>query len=1038
MVLPVCSGFAVSEEYINVALYKTVKASGETEEHKAGLAIDNLNTNKYHTYWDSGESDGSSWLQIDLGVNYLVDRLELEAPGRAGSFGGFEVRASKTEDFYNYEVLAKSINSFSGSLWQVDLEPKDSYRYIKLVKNSGSMQVGEFRVLVKNTSISQGMFEETVEILELMPFAEDGSYISFSDIVGTGYAKPVNFLSAFQIMRGYTNGKFMPNENITRAEFVATVVRALGNKTVSTKGERYYGDVPTDHWAYDAINTATSMGLINGIEEKVFAPDNNITGVQALKIVCMALGYEPLIDYNGGYPDGVLAVSSELRLLEHLENGTDEPITRGEVAWLIYEALHKDVLTKTVFTENTLLGEVTKGENLLKLNHNVVSSTGRVLATDHSSLTNGGGALKDGYIKINSVIYREGAQNSDEFLGLDVKFYYQTDGEDVDKIIYMIPDKKIEMIELDSISIADYDEYSRVLSWYDEKDDIEKITILSTADVIYNNKAISTYTKKEIVPSEGRIVLYDLDGDDETAELVKIYAERIGVVKGINEKDGEIYILNSNEPVTFDKEKDDFEIYSSETNEKMDMSELKAGDVLNIMESTNEGKKVVTIYVTKSFVRGTAEIMTKDEIVIKGKTYKKAYNLSDVSVGSKGIFYFERNGKIAYFDGSDADEAKYGYLMKVREATDIDNNLEVKMYTSEGEFKEFIINEDAVLDGLEIKNYDDLVIKLSQSGRVANAYHQAVKYGVNVKDEIIYIDTTSQSGGIYYNDFEKEPPKSAKEAEVNTDKSRFIKQSIFDCNFTISKDATVLQVPDDMSKTKDFAVLSPAYFRQGTRYLIEAYDLGEEKEAKFILHMSSSANELRDSSSIVLVDSVEDAFVEDDTTKVLKAIKDGRYMEFYPQEKGVFDNLKKGDIIQISDINNKYVVDYRKVFCENINDLSNTVAICPAKPEYFKNSNMTNDLYFGYGFVNTNKNGFINVVYDLTNVAEENKPLRDSVMINTLATDLEIYVYDKARGKIYVGTKDDIKSADTVGKDNASWLFVNLGAVSAKTVVVFK
>lgn len=1024
MMLPVCSGFALQEEYINVALYKPVTASGEFEDYTADLAIDNLNTNKYHTYWDSGESEGSSWFRIDLGVNYLIDRLEIEAPGKASSFGGFEVRASKTEDFYSYDVLAKCGDSFQGSIWQADLEPENSYRYIMFVKDSGRVQVGEFRVLVKNTSISQGMFEETAEILELMPFAEDGSYITFSDIAGTGFAKPVNFLSAFQIMRGYTNGKFMPNESITRAEFVATVIRAMGNKVTKTTGERYYGDVPADHWAFDAINTATSMGLINGVEDKVFAPEENITGVQALKIICMALGYAELVEYNGGYPDGILSVASDLKLISYVTSGVQNPITRGEVAWLIYEALHKDVLTKTVYTNNLLLGEVTKGENLLKINHNVVSASGRVVATDHTSLTDGEAALKDGYIKINSVIYREGAQNSDEFLGLNVKYYYQTDEDEHDKVIYMIPDNKIEMFEIASKDIADYNEFTREFSWYDENDETEEITVLSTADVIYNNKAISTYTKAEMVPAEGTVTLYDLDGDDSTAELVKISSERIAVVKGINVKDGEIYIKDSADSVSIDLKKDDYSIINSETNEEMALSDLKAGDVLNISESADSGTKVVTVYVTRTFVRGTLEQMAKDEIVIKGKTYKKAYNLSGVQVGSKGLFYFERNGKIAAFDGTGLDKAKYGYLINIREATGIDEHFEVKLYTNEGEFAELIVNEDTLLDGALITTFDDFKRNLSMSGVVGLA--QPIKYGVNSKDELLYIDTI-QTGSGYYNDFTKDADASV----------RFIKQNVFDCDFTLADDVTVLKVPNDMSRTKDFAVLSGAYFSQGSSYEIEAYDGGKEKAMKLIILSSASANQFKDDSSILLVDTVEETYADGETTKVLKALKDGKTVEYLPYDEGVFDGLKQGDILQITIANEKYVVKTRKLFYDSLEGMPETFATSPQKPEYAK-GDMTNNFYIGYGDVVTNKDGFIRVEYDTKNVLEANLPTRTGVGINTLASDLRIYVYDKTLGKVYIGTPDDIKSADTVGTADASKVLVYLGAVAARCVIVFK
>jgi len=1029
MLLPIC-GFAVEEEYINVALYKTVKASGAAEGHDADLAVDNLNTNNYHTYWDSGESESSSWLQLDLGVNYLVDRLELEAPGKSSSFGDFEVRASKTEDFYNYEVLAKCENSFQGGIWQVDLEPKDSYRYIQLVKNSGGMKVGEFRVLVKNTSISQGMFEATAEILELMPFSEDGSYITFSDIAGTGYNEPVSFLSAFQIMRGYTNGKFMPEENITRAEFVATIIRALGNKVVAADGTRYYGDVPKDFWAAAAINSATAMDLIHGKGDGTFAPNDNITGQEALKIICHALGYKPLAEYRGGFPDGYVDVASELKLTNRVKSGLTNPITRGEVAWLIYEALHTDVLQQTSYSENVLLAQVTKGENLLKLNHNVVSAEGRVVATDHTSLTDAGAALKDGYMKINSVTYRKGSQNADEFLGVTVKYYYQTDDEEIiDKVIYMIPKRGIEIIKVGREKIKDYDEYTREFSWLDENDDLEEITILSTADVIYNNKAITSYGKAELVPPAGIVTLYDLDGDDQTAELVKISSERIAVVKAVNIKDEEIYLEESNVPVSFDLKTDDCSFIDSKTDAKIDLSEIKKGDVLNIIESSSEGNKVVKVYVTRSFVRGTAEALTKDEIVIKGKTYKLAYNLTDITIGSKGLFYFERNGNIAAFDGNALDDAKYGYLVAVDESKGIDEEIKAKVYTNEGVFAEFIVDEDTLLDGVAITSFDEFKISLAVSGRLPGQIHQPIKYGVNSKDELLYIDTIQQGSG-YYNDF-------TKDAEAG---SRFIKQSIFDCEFTLDEDVTVLKVPDDMSRTKDFAVLSSAFFEQGSSYELEAYDGGEEKSMKLVLLTSASANQFKNDSEILIVDEIEQAYADGEETFVLKALRKGKAVEYLPYDDGVFDGLKKGDIIQITVANEKYVVKVRKLFYSSMEGLPETFAICPQKPVYTVGSMVAN-FYIGYGKAATNKDGFVRVVYeDISNLDVKNSDLRAEVgvLINSNASDLEIYVYDKERDKVYVGTPEDIKSADMVGNDDASRMFVYLGAVSARAVVVFK
>ena len=102
---------------------------------------------------------------------------------------------------------------------------------------------------------------------------------------------------------------------------------------------------------------------------------------------------------------------------------------------------------------------------------------------------------------------------------------------------------------------------------------------------------------------------------------------------------------------------------------------------------------------------------------------------------------------------------------------------------------------------------------------------------------------------------------------------------------------------------------------------------------------------------------------------------------------------------------------------------------------------MVANFYIGYGKAATNKDGFVRVVYeDISNLDVTNSDIRAEVgvLINSNASDLEIYVYDTERDKVYVGTPEDIKSADMVGDEAASRMFIYLGAVSARSVVVYK
>ena len=99
-------------------------------------------------------------------------------------------------------------------------------------------------------------------------------------------AEAVNALASLGIVEGVGNGKFAPNQSITRAEFVTICARFT---QVSASGETFT-DVPASHWAFDAISTAASFGWVNGVGNGQFAPNQHITRAQAAVLLNRLLG----------------------------------------------------------------------------------------------------------------------------------------------------------------------------------------------------------------------------------------------------------------------------------------------------------------------------------------------------------------------------------------------------------------------------------------------------------------------------------------------------------------------------------------------------------------------------------------------------------------------------------------------------------------------------------------------------------------------------------------------------------------------------
>ena len=88
------------------------------------------------------------------------------------------------------------------------------------------------------------------------------------------YARAVNTLASMEIIAGYPDGTFRPNQPITRAEVTTLLVNFLGASQMSSTN--IFTDLAADHWAYNFIMRAHAYGWIAGYPDGTFRPDINI------------------------------------------------------------------------------------------------------------------------------------------------------------------------------------------------------------------------------------------------------------------------------------------------------------------------------------------------------------------------------------------------------------------------------------------------------------------------------------------------------------------------------------------------------------------------------------------------------------------------------------------------------------------------------------------------------------------------------------------------------------------------------------------
>ena len=170
--------------------------------------------------------------------------------------------------------------------------------------------------------------------------------VQYSDIPEySPYYEAVSYLSEQGILTGYGDGTFLPDNTITRAEAATIITRAAGLGDMLIY-EAKFTDVDYEHWAFANIIRVSDAGIIDGMGDGTFRPDDDVTYYQIIKMIVCMMGREAEAIENGGYPygyadtafySGIIDASTHYQL-EYGYKGLASA-TRGDVAKYIYNAM---------------------------------------------------------------------------------------------------------------------------------------------------------------------------------------------------------------------------------------------------------------------------------------------------------------------------------------------------------------------------------------------------------------------------------------------------------------------------------------------------------------------------------------------------------------------------------------------------------------------------------------------------------------------------------------------------------------------------
>ncbi len=245
---------------------------------------------------------------------------------------------------------------------------------------------------------------------------------SFLDSGASPFMLDIEAIAQAGITTGYGDGRFGPNDGVTRAQMAAFLVRALG---LGSGGSAGFSDT-SGHWAEDAIDRLAAAGITTGYGDGRFGPNDGVTRAQMAAFLVRALGLGSggsagFSDTSGHWAEDAIDRLAAAGITNGYGDGRFGPgdgVTRGQMAAFLRRGLQLPVPEPSEEGASSLAPEV------LNLTRNVViegTESGRTHVIIHSAVPQ-----SISYVEIRHVGPRKG---EDAVLGrYGLHFHHCGDG----------------------------------------------------------------------------------------------------------------------------------------------------------------------------------------------------------------------------------------------------------------------------------------------------------------------------------------------------------------------------------------------------------------------------------------------------------------------------------------------------------------------------------------------------------------------------------------------------------------------------------
>ncbi len=745
-------------------------------------------------------------------------------------------------------------------------------------------------------------------------FATEGT-TKFSDVTSDKlYSEAVSTLNLMGIINGYEDGTFKPEQNVTRAEFTAMLMRTLNYGSIGSASASGlpFTDVDDNdtsiNWAIPNINTAYGMGIINGYEDATFRPNANVAYEEAIKMIVCTLGYGAgvSVDLEPWYANFV-AIAAQIGLTKNADDlgAVTTPASRACIAQLLFDALEIELVENGVKTTGTILSEYL----------GYIKSTGVISSNGITSFTQRDIKLRDNELYITAKEPNASSESTHTYsttdttlrdkLGYGIDFYYTDDGSGIRTLMFAVVNDATPL-EINAADIEVSECSDSEIRYYASADAVKSTAarLETKTSVIYNGKLYGTdeddssfadVIDNDDIPSVGSLKLIDSDNNGKY-DVIIIDSYTVYYVSAKSSTD---YTVTDNvlvhgaegNKITLNIDADKNLSIVNSTGSTVSFSSIATGNIICVAESmgSNPLRKAVVV-TTKA--TGTVSAKGNDTITISGKVYKyspvapwlNGGEMEEPEVQDSGSYCLDINGDIvAYTKSESGVNVKYGYIIDyLIGSSKIDAEAKFRVLTDSsstpvqiGTYKNTRIN------GEKCSTADAIETALLASGE------KQYKDGANTTkadmQQLIKYTTTTYDGVLVFDEIITAEDADGTE-KVETDFLGYLDSVEYTMKYnssstTLSGEGKTLKVassilfsvPEVRTDYDDFKKSTArSSLKNNSEYIVEVFDANNNSPKVIVVHKAAQTAGAIDYSSPIYVMTSDITWADNDGDEMIK------------------------------------------------------------------------------------------------------------------------------------------------------------------------